>query len=632
MNTKMVKIFSTIGILALIIAPLCLMYMDRGLLFPFITGKNFFWRFFVEIALLGWASSAILSARYRFSAKEPFFIGLSIFMGIILLANLLGNNFYLSFWSGAERMDGYISLLHLFGYFIALVGLIRTKAHMNLMLLYLLGIALVISVMGWGEERERIYSTLGNPIYLASLSFFGIFISGYFMVIKEKFLGFSQAVRLVIFGLLAVAFVYTVFRTGTRGALLGLVGGGFTTALLFMIGARASEEKWWRYLGGGIVLVTLVAGGLFFGARTEVAETSIVKENLLLSRVMNVSLEDTTTRHRLANWNMALEGVKERPLLGWGQEHYTVVFSKFYNAEELHDAEQWFDRTHNTFLDWLVFGGVLGLLSYLALFVLIIWTLWKYTDVTFLQKSVFTGLFVGYLFQNLVAFDSLVSGIFLYACFAYVVIMAREEKDTKKQKSGERTFSYMLIIGLIISTGFWMYQSIHLPKKSMQNYISYLVASQRPSAESVTENLPVFKKIFEHETFMTRELVIQAIQQRKRYAVAGVTNEVFVGYLSPIAENTTAALEQHNNPTKLNLLYGVFLASLGAYADAEVYLQTAHEQSPEKLSILWQQASLYEKIGQQSKAEEKYLRAIELAPESKIAQDAYRIFKERKDS
>jgi len=129
MNKKVLQLFVSTGIIALVIAPLCLLYLDTKILFPFITGKNFFWRFFVEIAVLMWASAALLSPNYRISWKKPFVLSLIVFMSVILIANTFGHSPYYAFWSGAERMDGYISLLHLAGYFIALVGLLKTKEN-----------------------------------------------------------------------------------------------------------------------------------------------------------------------------------------------------------------------------------------------------------------------------------------------------------------------------------------------------------------------------------------------------------------------------------------------------------------------------------------------------------------------
>ena len=66
-------------------------------------------------------------------------------------------------------------------------------------------------------------------------------------------------------------------------------------------------------------------------------------------------------------WNISWQGVKERPILGWGQDNFSFVFTKYYNPQ-MYAQEPWFDRSHNVFLDWLVAAGVVGLIAYLYLF------------------------------------------------------------------------------------------------------------------------------------------------------------------------------------------------------------------------------------------------------------------------
>jgi len=630
MNKTIVTALFWTGLIALIIAPLSLLYVDPEMFFPYITGRNFFWRFFVEIAFVSWVGCALLHTQYQISRRNPFIISLFVFMLVVLVANILGNNPYFSFWSGAERMDGYISLLHLLGYLLALVGLLQNKIKVERIILFLLGIGFYVAFLGWSQDKGRIDSVLGNPIYLSSLSLFGVFISGYFLVAQKKFLGFSQNIRMFIFSIFIVAFLYTIFRTGTRGALVGLVGGGFTTALIVAIGARAdSVAKWWRYIAIVIVAVTLVLGGLFFGAREQLSEFSFIQNNLLLSRMTNISLNDTTTVHRIANWEMAIEGFKERPLLGWGQEQYGEVFSKYYNAKELYNAEQWFDRTHNTFLDWLIFAGILGLISYLGLFIVLLYILWKKGDFSFLEKSVLTGLFVGYLFQNLVAFDSLISGIFLYTCFALVVNGSRS-KEEGQLVNNNLVLRYMGIGVLSLFTVWWMYYSIYIPRTAAKDFIHYLAVTRSPQTpESAEENYPAFAQVFEEETFFNRELVIQMIRNKERYLVSGSSSDTTEKYLKTILTEVDNALVQYNSPTKLNFFFGSYLLEHKANDAARTYLGTALKQSPNKPLIIIQNAILAEREGEIEKARALYEHLVSITPDYELAIESQKEFEER---
>ena len=52
-------------------------------------------------------------------------------------------------------------------------------------------------------------------------------------------------------------------------------------------------------------------------------------------------------------------------MLGYGAEHVGQLFDTVYDPSKI--VEQWFDRSHNAFLDYLAQYGVFGLAFYLAL-------------------------------------------------------------------------------------------------------------------------------------------------------------------------------------------------------------------------------------------------------------------------
>ena len=89
---------------------------------------------------------------------------------------------------------------------------------------------------------------------------------------------------------------------------------------------------------------------------------------------------------------MAIKGFQERPILGWGQENFNYVFNKNYDPG-MWGQEQWFDRTHNVILDWLVAGGILGLLAYLSIFFSTLYYVWrgKTNSFSITDKAIITG-------------------------------------------------------------------------------------------------------------------------------------------------------------------------------------------------------------------------------------------------
>src|SRR5205085_82544 len=82
-------------------------------------------------------------------------------------------------------------------------------------------------------------------------------------------------------------------------------------------------------------------------------------------------------------------------ILGWGQENYAIVFDKYYDPR-MYGQEPWFDRVHNIIFDWLVAGGFPGLILYLLIFAALLRVLWKADVFTLSERSILTGLLVGY--------------------------------------------------------------------------------------------------------------------------------------------------------------------------------------------------------------------------------------------
>ena len=99
--------------------PVLPLYISYSMPFPYITGRNFAFRILVEIATALWIPLAVADKRYRLDSS---FLTLSVFTFTftIGIADMFGINPYNSFWSNYERMEGYVTILHLLFYFIRL--------------------------------------------------------------------------------------------------------------------------------------------------------------------------------------------------------------------------------------------------------------------------------------------------------------------------------------------------------------------------------------------------------------------------------------------------------------------------------------------------------------------------------
>ena len=106
--------------------PFIPLFVADSMFFPFITGKNFAFRIIIEIRCGAWVILALLDSQYR-----PRFSWIAVsgaaFIVVMLFANLFGEYVPKSFMSNFERMDGYITLVHFYLFFIVLGSMIRDQ-------------------------------------------------------------------------------------------------------------------------------------------------------------------------------------------------------------------------------------------------------------------------------------------------------------------------------------------------------------------------------------------------------------------------------------------------------------------------------------------------------------------------
>src|SRR3989344_424542 len=463
-SEKVLRRLVLAGVFAL---PLVQFIVSYSMVFPYITGKNFTFRILVELMAGAYIALAAVLPQYR--PRRSLLLGaFALFVLIIGIADLLGAMPFKSFWSNYERMEGWVTLAHLLVYLVVVAGVMNAEKLWQRLWIWSLSISAFFCLMGLAQILSwlplnlggnaglaaRIDVTFGNPIYLGVYMLFHIFLAALLWAqtgrekwtTVERFLiplaplaglcvaiiyaqgQLSSSVLTVLFGLYFVTAAATVFASfaprwvllagimlldtfalffsGTRGAMLGLIGGALLALILYAISSDASK----RMRGATIAIIAaliLVGGGLRLAK-----DTDFVRSVVFLNRLASISLNDSTTKARIYNMGMAWQGIQERPILGWGQENYALVFDKYFDPR-MYGAEQWFDRVHSSIFDWWIAGGTLGLLSYLALFGAAFWTLFRSAAFTIAERSILTGLIAGDFAQNLTVFDNATSWITL---------------------------------------------------------------------------------------------------------------------------------------------------------------------------------------------------------------------------
>jgi O-antigen ligase len=301
----------------LFIIPFTALYVSNTLFFPFITGKGFAFRIIVEIAATAWVVLALVDKRYRpqFSWTFIFYGGLVVWM---IIADALAISPLKAFWSNFERMDGWITLVHVFLFFVILGSVLTADKLWRRWWLTFLSASALVSFYGllqlWGvfqihQGGVRLDATLGNAEYLAGYLLFTIAIALWQGIESKGWL------RYLLYALAALE-VIILFFTATRGAILGAVGAAVLGTLLWM----AESGKGGRRNAGIALAVLVVLIGGFFALRS----SSFVQHEPTLSRLATISLSEGQTRFTI--WHMAWEGFLARPVTGWGQEGFNYIF------------------------------------------------------------------------------------------------------------------------------------------------------------------------------------------------------------------------------------------------------------------------------------------------------------------
>ncbi|MDD2657802.1 MAG: O-antigen ligase family protein, partial [Candidatus Pacebacteria bacterium] len=176
-----------------------------------------------------------------------------------------------------------------------------------------------------------------------------------------------------------------------------------------------------RYARGTLVLLIALAG-LFIAFRTELARVPFEP----IHRLASLSLTDPTVSSRLFIWRTVSQEAMNRPLLGYGAEHVSTPFDRVYDPSVM--TEEWFDRSHNAYLDYFVQFGIGGLLLYLALIALILRTGWRLFKAGNRHGLFLIGIAGTYAIQNFFVFDTAMTFWLLLALAATALVQERAQE------------------------------------------------------------------------------------------------------------------------------------------------------------------------------------------------------------
>ncbi|TSC79502.1 MAG: Uncharacterized protein G01um101429_489 [Parcubacteria group bacterium Gr01-1014_29] len=447
-----------IGIWMLLLTPII---VAPTWFFPYITGKNFFFRIITEVTFGFWLALIVVGPRFR--PRRGFVLwSLGAFLGILTLTTIFGADPYNSFWSNYERMEGFVTYVHLAALFLMASSVFRTVDDWRLTLHISVGVSILIAGYGLlelfsivqilgsaaGESGIGIFSRLGNSIYLAAYLLFHFFILGFLFFTTKNILWRAVYAAVGIFEF------YIFIHTGTRGAFIGLMLGLVASLLALVIFSLRDNKKLALSMGALLLAGAAVVAGFFM-----VRDSVFVRQYPLLERFSDIRLTSATATSRFMIWGIAWEAFKERPVLGWGPGNFIIPYAKYYNPN-LFGNEPWFDRVHNMHFEWLVAGGIAGFLAYLFVVcssIAVLWRLWRRRILSAAAAAVLVGFLVAYLGQNTFVFDTVISYLFIIVLFALLQSLdtaSTAEKNTRSLMPSNQAFFLapaFVVLGIILA-------------------------------------------------------------------------------------------------------------------------------------------------------------------------------------
>lgn len=269
--------------------------------------------------------------------KDKLILLAGFLLFLLLIADLTGLDVRISLLGSPVRLQGFLLWLSLVEYMILLRLLPPPKPQSLLShpLLTVIPVIILCGITLWEKVASsylhlfiptyhgRIVATMGNPNFLGAVLVIELFL------LLSLFPWPRKLTANILFIGLQASIIAGVLFTQSQSALIGLAV-GYSMYAVLRIKNNLVKASIVVALGGVLILIGL-------------------------SVTRNFSIWD----NQLRIWPVAFEKIIERPILGYGQENFQLIFPQEYHYTV--------DSTHNLFLEVAVGGGIGALLAFLIL-------------------------------------------------------------------------------------------------------------------------------------------------------------------------------------------------------------------------------------------------------------------------
>jgi len=625
----------------LCLTPFLAFIFNSRMVYPSVTERNFMFRIGVELLTGVYFLLTLSVPRYR-PHLSSIFLTMAAFAAWIGVAVVLSDDPVRSFWSTLERMGGYITLLHVFLFFVIASCVLNTVVlwerlfEVAVIVSAMMGVYVTVTGLNF---YGRSAGTFGNSMYLGGYMLFNMFLSLFLIVLSAEtlhsvsfrklgllvitllvtlgifvaptqvfaslpreysivvilvlgFVGFLFALlrnRLYFVAFLVVALILQVSSlalTQARSAILGVLIGLVVASCYMWKTERSDKRRLELNTAKPWVLSTLAGFVLVLGIGLWLSDSSALR------RIATISFADNTTTVRLLVWRIAWQGFLARPLTGWGPENFDLVFHRFYDPA-MFAYETWFDNVHNFVLEWLIAGGLPAVFLFVALLAMIVRVFARSRRLTPGCRAVMVGLVTAYSFHGLFAFNDLHGSISFATIAAFAAALGNCEVRAESEIHILSHRTLILTIPTVAVLAIGGAYAINAPGR--ENAAGLLRAimlgdfDDADSSKSFDANLWQFKKVITGAPLGRQEATEQLLEFTfllGKLPDARVDQPTVQLFYEAAHSAMLRMLGQRREDARLEFLFGVFLNRFGQTEEAVWHLFRALQLAPNKQSIL----------------------------------------------
>lgn len=440
MNEKFYRVLLKGGILLSFIA---FLIVNSNYYFPFITTKQLFFNVLIEFLTIFWI---VLIIKFPKSRPKGSFVtyGLIAYFVAVLITCFTGVDFNLSFWGDLERMLGWFHITHFLFFYLIIITVFTTWKDWKYLFNTTLVATVIISL--YGIITQDPVSTIGQNAYVAGLMIFEF----YFAIIL--FLKTDDLYEKIWYVTALFFVIWGFIHSDVSGAQVGL----FASLVVFALGFSLLHKN--KKIKYGIIASLIVGISVCVGLYMNIQNP--IFDNTKIGKIFrDLSLSNRNLNTRLLSWKSAVDDFPNHVLLGTGYGNFAITFDKSFPKEFIlyAELEENFDRAHNNIIDIGSTTGLLGLITYLSIFIGVAYYLIKGYKDKKLKTSEFviiSSIIVGYFVHNLAVFDALVNYMVLMSTLGYLHYLYNKTSDIKKEKTELSYDMSLFSVATIIIAGF----------------------------------------------------------------------------------------------------------------------------------------------------------------------------------